>query len=199
LDKAPVEAAQNTNGQVGDSVDIEVLVAFISAAAAIVAAIVSAAARRDAKRVEQRFEGAKRSLAFRGEQLSKLYLPVSMHLRATRALATIHYDPDEATRQEVEHALHEHNKVIVDCLLNASMYLEPDAPDAAAIDLLVHLLQWETLYELKYQRESAFTDPIWDEIRRLGYSDFPDTAAEHFHMTASRIRLQMHSELKSPK
>ena len=178
--------------------DIPILVAIISAMAAITAAVVSAAAQRGVKRIEQRFEGAKRSLAFRTEQLSKLYLPVSMHLRATRALATAHYDADEGTRREIEHALHEHNKAIVECLLNASMYLEPDAPDPASTELLDHLLQWETLYKLKYQAKPAFSDPIWSEIRRLGYSEFPDGADEYYHVTASTIRAHLHAELKAP-
>src|SRR5262245_16658805 len=119
-----------------------------------------------------------------------------MHLRATRALATTHYDADERTRTEIEHALHEHNKSIVECLLSSSMYLEPDAPDAASVELLEHLLQWETLYKLKYQSKRAFSYPIWEEIRRLGYSKFPEDAAEHFHMTASRIRTELHDELR---
>ena len=88
------------------------MVAIISAATAIAAAVLSAAAQRSVKRVEQRFEGAQRSLAFRSDQLARLYLPVSMHLRATRALATTHYTADEATQTEIEHALHEHNKVV---------------------------------------------------------------------------------------
>ena len=176
---------------------IPIVVAIISAATAIIAAIVSAAAQRGVKRIEQRFEGAKRSFTFRSDQLAKLYLPVSMHLRATRALATTHYEADTVTRKEIEHALHEHNKVIVECLLASSMYLEPDAPGSASIDLLQHLLQWETLYKLKYRSKPAFSHPIWEEIRRLGYTKFPDEAAEHFHITASRIRTELHSELQN--
>ncbi|MGQ0600607.1 MAG: hypothetical protein ACT4QE_02800, partial [Anaerolineales bacterium] len=149
--------------------EVAIVVAIISAVAAITAAVVSALTQRSVKRFEQRFEGAKRSLTFRSDQLAKLYLPVSMHLRATRALATTHYEADAATRREIEHALHEHNKVIVECLLTSSIFLEPDAPDAASTELLEHLLQWETLYRLKYQPKPAFSDPIWAEIRRLGY------------------------------
>ena len=177
--------------------EIPIIVAIISAATALTAAIVSTVAQRGVKRVEQRFEGAKRSFAFRSDQLAKLYLPVSMHLRATRALATTHYDADEGTRTEIEHALHEHNKVIVECLLNSSMYLEPNAPDAASVELLEHLLQWETLYRLKYQSKPAFSDPIWAAIRRLEYSKFPEDAAEHFHVTASRIRTELYGELRA--
>jgi hypothetical protein len=176
--------------------EVPIVAAIISAAAAVIAVVVSALAQRSAKRVERQLEGAKRSLAFRTDQLAKLYLPVSMHLRATRALATTHYQADDATQQEVEHALHEHNKAIIDCLLNSSMYLEPDVPHSASIELLEHLLQWETLYKLKYQEEPAFTHPIWDEIRRLGYTKFPESAAEHFHTTATRIRSDLHRELR---
>jgi len=177
-------------------VEVPIIVAIISAATAIAAAFLSAAAQRSVKRIEQRFEGAKRSLAFRSDQLAKLYLPVSMHLRATRALATTHYEADEATKTEIEHALHEHNKVIVECLLGSSMYLEPDAPESASIELLEHLLQWETLYKLKYQSKPAFSHPIWAEIRRLGYTKFPEGVAEHFHNAASSIRTELHSELR---
>jgi hypothetical protein len=179
------------------TVEIPIVVAIISAATAVTAAIVSAGAQRAVKRIEQRFEGSKRSLAFRSDQMAKLYLPVSMHLRATRALATTHYNAGTETRQEIEHALHEHNRAIVECLINASMYLEPEAPDAASVELLEHLLQWETLYKLKYQSQPAFADPIWSEIRRLGYTKFPEDAAEHFHVTAARIRRELHDELKA--
>ena len=177
--------------------EIPILAAVIGAAAALTAALISAAVQRSVKRIEQRFQGTSRSLAFQTEQLSKLYLPVSMHLRATRALATTHYGADEATRREIEHALHEHNRAIVECLLNVSMYLEPSAPVAASTDLLVHLLQWETLYKLKYQDKPAFLHPIWEEIRRMGYSKCPEGAAEHFHETASRIRADLHAQLKT--
>ena len=153
--------------------EIPIIVAIVSATAAISAAILSAAAQRGVKRLEQSFEGTRRSIAFRSDQLAKLYLPVSMHLRATRVLATTHYNADERTRKEIEHALHEHNKVIVESLLNSSMYLEPDAPDGVSVGLLEHLLQWETLYKLKYQSKPAFSDPIWAEIRRLGIHQVP--------------------------
>jgi hypothetical protein len=55
-------------------VEIPILVAVISAASAITAAIV--AAQRAVKRVEQRFEGAKRSLAtcYRGQRLCRSLL-----------------------------------------------------------------------------------------------------------------------------
>lgn len=177
--------------------EIPIVVAIISAATAIVAAIVSAAAQRGVKRVEQRFEDDKRSFTFRSDQLARLYLPVSMHLQATRALATTHYKADAATRKEIEHALHEHHKLIVECLMTSSMYLEPGAPDAASVGLLGHLLQWETLHKLKYQSKPAFSVTIWEEIRRLGYNSFPDQAAEHFHTTAARIRTELHGELKA--
>lgn len=177
-------------------IEIEIIVATVSAAAAIVAAFLSASAQRAVQRLDQRFEGAKRSLAFRSDQLEKLYLPVSMHLRANRALATTHYRADEDTRTEIEHALHQHNKIIVECLLNSFMYLEPDAPESVSIELLEHLLQWETLYKLKYQSTPAFSDSIWAEIRRLGYTKFPEEAAKHFHQVASVVRAELHSELR---
>lgn len=177
--------------------DIPIFIAVIGAASAITAALVSAAAQRSVRRIEQRFEGSKRAITFLSDQLGKLYLPVSMHLRATRALATTHYGADEATCREVEHALHEHNRAIIDCLLISAMYLDPNAPEAAAIELLEHLLQWENLYKLKYQKKPAFTHPIWEEIRRLGYTKFPEGAAEHFHSMALKIRTDLHTHLQS--
>lgn len=178
--------------------EVPLFVALIAAAGAIVASVVSAGAQRGLRRLENSLEGTKRAVAFRTEQLTLLYLPVSMHLRATRALSTSHYGADDAIAQEVEHALHEHNKAIVDSMLNASMYLEPDAPDAVAVELLAHLLQWETLYGLKYQKKPAFHHPIWEEIRRLNYSKFPDGAAEYFHERSKQIRSELHADLRSP-
>jgi len=118
-------------------------------------------------------------------------------LKEELALANTHYGADKATRQQIEHALHEHNRAVVDCLLASSMYLEPDAPEAATIELLEHLLQWENLYKLKYQGNPTFDVSIWDEIRRLGYTQFPDGAAEHFHDTARNIRMNLHKQLRS--
>lgn len=176
--------------------DASVAAAIVGASSAVVAALVSAAAQRNVRRLEERFEGSRQVTAFLGDQLSKLYLPVSMHLRATRALATTHYQADDATQREVEHALREHNKTIIACLLNSAMYLDSDAPEEVTVALLEHLLQWENVYMLKYQYK-AFDAPIWDEIRRLGYSRFPDEAAEHFHVAASRIRKELHDRLQS--
>jgi hypothetical protein len=175
--------------------DVPIVIAIIGAVSALIAALVSAAAQRSVRRLEQRFAGNARTIAFRTDQLTKLYLPVSMHLRATRALATTHYEADDSTNQEVEHALHEHNKAIVESLLSVSMYVEPDAPEAATIGLLEHLLQWETIYKLKYQEKRSYKHPIWKEIRRLGYSRFPDGAAEHFHSTATELRAELHAQL----
>lgn len=177
---------------------IPIIIAVISAAGAIVATLLSAAAQRNVRRFEQRFEGSKRAITFLTDQLAKLYLPVSMHLRATRALASTHYGADAATRQEIEHALHEHNRAIIDCLLTSAMYLDPHAPEAATIQLLEHLLQWENLYKLKYQKKPAFNNPIWEEIRRLGYTKFPEEAAKHFHDMALKIRTDLHTQLQSP-
>lgn len=176
--------------------DTSVLIAVIAAASAISAALIAAVMQRNVRRLEEQFEERKQVNAFLGDQLTRLYLPVSMRLRATRALANTHYQADAATRREIEHALREHNKAITTCLLESAMYLDPDAPDEVTVALLQHLLQWENVYILKYQYK-VVDAPIWDEIRRLGYSRFPDEAAEHFHETSSRIRKELHARLQA--
>lgn len=175
--------------------EIPIIVAVLGAASAVVAAVVSARAQHNVRQLGERFEQHRQVTAFLTEQLSKLYLPVSMHLRATRALASTHYEADEATKEDIEHALRHHNNAIVECLMTWSMYLDPNAAEEVAIGLLEHLLQWESVYNLKY-KYGELSGPVWDGIRHFGYRRFPDEAADHFHEKAAEIREELHERLR---
>jgi hypothetical protein len=96
---------------------------------------------------------------------------------------------------EIEHALREHNKVIVESLLTFSMYLDPSATENVKIALLEHLLQWESVYKLKYEY-GHYTGPVWDGIRHFGYRRFPEEAADHFHKRAIEIREELYGLLR---
>jgi hypothetical protein len=52
------------------------------------------------------------------------------------------------------------------------MYLEPDTPEAVTTELLEHIVQWETVYNLKYVRKT-YKGPVFAGIKRFGYSGFP--------------------------
>jgi hypothetical protein len=175
--------------------EIPIIVAIVGAISAVVAAIVSAMAQRNVRQLQERFEKHRQVTTFLSDQLSKLYLPVSMHLRATRALSNTHYEADDATKKEIEHALREHNKVIVERLLTCSMYLDPGAAEDVTVALLEHLLQWESVYKLKYDY-GRYTRPVWDGIRHFGYRRFPDEAADYFHKRAIEIREDLHNRLR---
>ena len=179
-----------------ENATIAVVVAILGAVGAIAAASMSMMAQRSVRKLQERFEAHRQATTFLSDQLSKLYLPVSMHLRATRALSDTHYDADDATKIGIEHALREHNDTIVERLLNWSMYLDPSAPDSVTIDLLEHLLQWESVYKLKYDYK-RYDGPIWDGMRRFGYRQFPDDAGDYFHKTATEIRKELHTRLQS--
>lgn len=175
--------------------EIPIVVAILGIIGALAAATMSAVTQRNVKQLEERFQKHQQVTAFLSDQLSKLYLPVSMHLRATRALANTHYEADKTTKTEIEHALSEHNKVIVEHLMTNLMYLDPSAPEVVTTELLEHLLQWENVYKLKYEHK-LHTGPIWDGIRNLGYRQFPEEAADHFHKRAREIREELHDRLQ---
>ena len=176
--------------------EIPIVVAILGVIGVLASATMSAVTQRNVKQLEERFKKHQQVTTFLNDQLSKLYLPVSMHLRATRALANTHYEADNATKTEIEHALWGHNKVILEHLLTNLMYLDPGAPEVVTTELLEHLLQWENVYKLKYEHK-RHTGPIWDGIRDLGYRQFPDEAADHFHKRAKEIRVELHARLQS--
>ena len=157
---------------------ITILVAAIAAVASIAATVISARNARSLHESEERFKNQQQSAEFLNEQLKNLYLPVSMHLAATSVLAKTHYGADEETVSDIEKALHVHNRAIIDALMNWTLYLDPDAPESATTGLLGHLLQWETVYEMKMRQQ--WDAPVWDGIRHFGYDKFPDGAAEYF-------------------
>lgn len=175
---------------------ITIVTAIIAATATIIAAALSVIARRSIRRLEERFEREQESARFLSEQLTKLYLPVSMHLRATRALADIHYAAGEPTKGEIEHALQQHNSAILKVLMNWSMYLDSDAPDTVTSDLLEHLLQWESVYKLKYEYK-VYDGPVWEGIRRYGYRKFPDGVDVYFHEKTEELRRALHDRLQT--
>jgi hypothetical protein len=175
---------------------ITIATAIIAATATIVAAALSVIARRSIRRLEERFERQRESAQFLSEQLTKLYLPVSMHLRATRALADTHYEAGEPTKTEIEHALRQHNSAILELLMKWSMYLDSDAPDTVTSDLLEHLLQWESVYKLKYEYK-VYDGPVWDGIRHYGYRKFPDGVDVYFREKEKELRKALHDRLQT--
>jgi hypothetical protein len=169
---------------------IPIIVATIAALTSIAAAVISARTNLSVRKSQVQYEDQQKSRAFLNEQLKNLYLPVSMHLSATRVLADTHYGAEGDLLRDIEAAMHLHNSAIVEALMTWSLYLDPDAPSSASAALLAHLLQWETVYRLK--ERGQWDGPVWDGIRYFGYSQFPDGAAEYFAGATVRKRQQLH-------
>jgi hypothetical protein len=175
---------------------IPIAVAVIAAITSVGATLVTVRSSRSLRHIEEQFKRQQESAQFLNERLGKLYLPVSMHLSATRILANTHYGADEHTIEEIEHALNYHNKAIIDSLMNWTVYLDPDAPESASTGLLQHLLQWQTVYKLKYEYKQ-WDKPVWDGLRFFQYSQFPDGADVFFHQRTTELRQLLHNRLDS--
>lgn len=173
---------------------IPLIVAVVAAMGSLAATLITVRSSRSLRHIEEQFERQQQSAKFLNERLSKLYLPVSMHLSATRVLADTHYGGDEPTIREVEHALHQHNRAIIDSLMTWTVYLDPDAPESASTGLLEHLLQWETVYKLKYEH-NQWEEPIWDGIRFFQYRGFPDEGAKYFQQRTKELRELLHTQI----
>ncbi len=176
-----------------DEVTVTLWAAIVAAVSAIFSAVLSALERRTLHRLQERFAERQESTQFLRDKISKLYMPVSMHLRVTKQLFDRFFEktttPDEKTA--IEHAWHEHNQAIRQALMAGFAYLEPDAPAAATTELLEHLIQWDTVYRLKYQYE-AYEGPVFAGIRQFGFRSFPQGADAYFVRRTEELRSLLH-------
>lgn len=151
-----------------------VIAAIIAALASIGSVFFTARGQRELKRRDEAFKRSLERHQFVAEKLEKLYLPVSMHLRSTKALYDRYFEASTSAEEKeaIEHELKAHNRAIRECLMDRSAFLEPDAPEAFTTGLLEHILQWEIVYALKYEHK-AYSGPVFAGISDFGYREFP--------------------------
>jgi hypothetical protein len=169
--------------------------AIVAAVAAVVGAVVSAIENRSLQRLQERFVQRQESAQFLRDKISKLYMPVSMHLQITKQLFDRYFESTitEEEKLAIEHAMREHNRAVREALISEFVYLEPDAPAAASTELLEHLTQWETVYRLKYESRT-YDGPVFAGIRQFGFRGFPSGADTYFARRTEELRALLHQQ-----
>jgi len=168
--------------------------AIIAAAAAVSATVVTAVANRSLRRLRERFTRHQESVQFLQDKISRLYVPMAIHLRITKQLF-LRYTAGVTTEHEktlIEHALREFNGTVRETLVAGFHYLEPDAPREATTDLLEHLIQWENVYKLKYESKT-YDGAVFAGIAPFGYRGFPQGADQYFVERAEELRELLHA------
>jgi len=183
--------------------------AVVAAAAALAAAGITAYSSLELKNREELFANRQHAAEFLEQRLTKLYIPVSMHLAVTNALFTrfMELNTSDKEKTAIEHELHDHNSAILKTLLESSVYTESSSAaggcdiDAMITQLTEHLVQWETVYNLKYEHR-AYTGPVFAGISEFGFRGFPQGtcgADTHFRETTLRLRRALHDVRQLPR
>lgn len=177
--------------------------AGLAAGASIVAAYISYRGAKDTRKLEAKLRESREATEFIGEKLRNLYVPVTMHLTVTKALfERYREDPSDQEKRAIEHEQQRHNAEVRDRLLEYSDYLEPASRDDSVnideltTELLEHLIQWETVYKLKYEYE-VYDGPVFAGIGRFGVRGFPQGVDEYFTETTQQLRRELHEQLSS--
>lgn len=169
--------------------------AIIAAVAAVLAALVTAVNTYMVRRLDNRLTKARRTTDFISAKLQQLYLPVSMSLKATKILFDRYFEvDDDAEKACIEHAWKEHNSLVKERMMTGWMYLDPDAPKDEINELLEHLIQWETVYRLKYDLH-VYDGPVFAGTRRFGFRRFPAHIDDYFHKRADELSTELHERI----
>jgi hypothetical protein len=153
-------------------ITLAVVTSTLSLIAALFATIFSFVSQKKIKLIEAESRQQAESAEFLAAKLDKLYLPVSMHLSTTKKLFDRFFEADNAEQIAIERELRTHNTEVRKLLMSASMYLEPDAPEANLKALLEHLIQWDIVYKLKYEYK-VYDGPVFAGIEKFGFRGFP--------------------------
>lgn len=184
---------------------VAVVTAVIAALAALGSAMVSVNGAREIRELEERQAERLEAAEFIGERLTKLYVPVTMHFAATKALFDRFFESTTSAEEKVaiEHELRRHNREVRERLMQWSVFVEPGStecgqgadPDDLVRDLLEHLVQWETVYRLKYEYK-VYKGPVFAGISEFGFRGFPQGVDDYFRCTERALRRQMHERLR---
>ena len=103
----------------------------------------------------------------------------------------------EAIEKELKIYNSENRRII----MNHSIYLEPDpetpgAPNERAIQLLEHLIQWETVFDLKYEHK-VYDGPVYAGIDLFGANEFPQGVDKYFTDKMRDLRQELHDRRRT--
>ena len=174
------------------------IAAIVAAISAVLAAGIAAYSAYSVGAAQERFAERQAGADFLAERLTNLYVPVSMHLVATKALFDRFGEANvsAAEKTALEHELRFHNNEIKRILLESSVYAVPShgsspGADQLLSDLLEHLVQWETVYKMKYEYK-VYEGPVFAGIKEFGFRGFPEGADAYFHTTETQLRQKLH-------
>lgn len=180
------------------------MTAVIAATAALGSMIVSVYSAHSIRELEEKYTQRRESAEFIAERLNNLYVPVRMHLACTKRLFERFFEETTTDNEKtaIEHELRLHNTEVRDRLMKWSVYIEPESvaditsnPDELVQNLLEHLIQWETVYKLKYEYK-VYDGPVFAGISSFGFRGFPKGVDEYFARTEVMLRKRMHDRLR---
>lgn len=186
--------------------ETKILVAIITSSLALIASVFatvfSYASQKRLKILEAEYRARAESAEFLAAKLDRFYLPIAMHLSTTKKLFDRFFAAGEAEKRAIEHELREHNSKVRESLMNASIYIEPDAPEARIEQLLEHLVQWEIVYKLKYEYK-VYEGPVFAGIDKFGFRGFPkkeekdnEGIDEYFRRKVKELKTRHHERLE---
>ncbi len=174
-----------------------IITSIVSLIASLIAAYLAVVGQKRLKLLEAEYERKAELAEFLAAKLDRLYIPVSMNLAATQKLFKRFKEADEDERTAIEHELRAHNARIRECLMNATIYIESDAPEGMIERLLEHLLQWDIVYRLKYEYK-VYDGPVFAGIEKFGFRGFPrdEDVDGYFKRKMKELKERHHQRLK---
>ncbi len=176
------------------------LAASLGFVAAVVATIISLYIKRSDQAIAKR----QRTTDFLKDQLDYLYLSVSNNLAITKQLFDRYSQADDDEEEMIEHAWMIQNSSVLESLTKYQIYLDPDAPKPDIDQLIRHLVQWELVYRLKYEK-GTYTGHVFAGIGKFGGVKFPRPEEEvparesldgYFGRRSEELRKEIHSRLR---
>jgi hypothetical protein len=137
---------------------VTLLSSIVAALAAIISSFLAFRSNRNVAILNNRFSKEREANQFVEKQLSNLYFPMHINLMASNTLFKRYFENSTSDEEKsiIEHAWKKHNETIYKILTENSVYLDVDAPKEVTGELLEHIIQWNSVYEMKY------VDKIYD-------------------------------------
>lgn len=178
--------------------NVSVVVAIIAAIASGVGAGISVYGSYSVERLKEEYARTRESATFIQDQIKLFYQPISMHLIVTKGLfSRLLETTNEREKVAIEKLMRKHNSSVRDLLMNGAIYLEPGTPEAVSSGLLEHLVQWEVVYQLKYEY-GVYKGPVFAGIEEFGFRGFPSevpgfkSVDEYYLKTTEKLKEKLH-------
>ena len=93
-----------------------------------------------------------------------------VHLTVTHVLFERFFEKttSESEKTNIEHTWKHHNNKMFNILTENSIYLDIDAPKEITNELLEHILQWNTVYKMKYV-DKVHNGPVFSGVSQFGF------------------------------